>query len=109
MTQPLLASILLCPFCGTGGWDTTLLLGIFFGLGAVGFLVLFIWFLTTKQFKEANKLSDAPLHAEHFFEEKKMDEKEPLPSGHGKVPLWIKLLWLIFAVWIIYFLISRLT
>lgn len=55
-----------CFICGIGGWDTAIVLGIFFGLCTLGFIMLFIWSLFTRQFTDANALSDAPLRAEEY-------------------------------------------
>ncbi len=64
-----------CVICGIGGWDTTWVLGIFFGLSALGFLLLFLWSLATKQFKNTNTISDDPLRAEEFADRKAEEEK----------------------------------
>lgn len=72
-----------CVICGIGGWDTTRVLGIFFGLSALGFLLLFLWSLATKQFKDTNAISDDPLRAEEFADRKaKEEEKKKQENTH---------------------------
>lgn len=101
-----------CVICGIGGWDTMWVLGAFFGLSTLGFILLFLWSLATKQFKDTNTISDDPLRAEEFASAMKNNEEklyasqedEVLKAGHAAVPLWIKILWLFFAVWIIIYL-----
>lgn len=63
-----------CFICGVGGWDTAMTLAIFFGLSSLGFIFLFVWAVITKQFKDTNTLSDEPLKAEHFAEQKTKGE-----------------------------------